>query len=410
MQELLDIDILTDVEAVAIDYETVCELSDGTVEASPDFWLPDFRVLSCAFATEKGTVYRKGEAAVKEVLQYLNTNKTPILVHNLGFEWGVTMCRYPDLSLNWFADTMRLAQVYDLGGKEDLFEWVTDPEEILEPGDAPTQKKYPLSGLSLVKCARRILGDVEEHKKEAHDWIYANVPECKKGKAGSYLDRLPDDVLERYTVADTVTTLRLYEFMTADFRVMDYDWTFDHHLYKSTTEQVVKAKIRGINVEREGLIDYVGDVEKEIEAIGAEFRTKFLSTIMDIEFERAVKYILAVKTAKGQRKRLDKYISGDKKTLKEIRFNVGSNTQLAILFVDKLNIKPKFFTDKGSPSFKSAMLSQWGDGGLMLRQRRKRMLVLKQSTSLYHLSANDGKWHLGLKVAATASGRLAGGN
>jgi len=401
----LDTDILTDVEAVAIDYETVRELPDGTVEASPDFWYPDFRVLSCAFATEKGTVYRKGEAAVKEVLQYLNTNKTPILVHNLGFEWGVTMCRYPDLSLNWFADTMRLAQVYDLGGKEDLFEWVTDPEEILEPGDEPTQKKYPLSGLSLVKCARRILGDVEEHKKDAHDWIYANVPECKKGKAGSYLDRLPDDVLERYTVADAVTTLRLYEFMTADFRVMDYDWTFDHHLYKSTTKYVTMSKIRGIAVERVGLNNYISDVTNEINQIESDFRQKFEKEIKQIEFQKAVDYILGVKTRKGQLKRMRTFLEGNA----DIKFNIGSNKQLAQLFVDQLQIKPKFFTDKGSPSFKSSMLGQWSEGGEMLKIRRKRMLVLTQSKSLYHLSADDGRWHAGLRVAAAASGRLAGG-
>jgi DNA polymerase I-like protein with 3'-5' exonuclease and polymerase domains len=301
---------------------------------------------------------------------------------------------------------MRLAQNYDLGGKEDEFEWVTDPDEVLEEGDEPTKKRYPLSGLSLVKCARRNLGDAEDHKKEAHDWIYANVPECKKGKAGSYLDRLPKDILERYTVADAITTLRLYEYFTMQFRSLEYDWTFDHGLYMSTTKWVTKSKIRGIKVNREPLNGYKGSVKDEILSIEAEFRTKFEKEIIELEFQKAVDYILAVKTRRGQLKRMRDYLSG--KDVK-IKFNVGSNKQLAELFVDKLGIVPKFRTDKGSPSFKSAMLSQWGEGGEMLKIRRKRMLVLKQSTSLYYLSADDGRWHAGLRVAAAASGRLAGG-
>lgn len=401
---------LLNTDVVCIDYETVRVNPDGTMYASPDFWYPDFRVLSCAFASELGTVYRKGEDAVGEVLRYLADRGTKIVVHNLGFEQGVTICRYPDINVNWHADTMRLAQNYDLGGKEDEFEWVTDPDEILEEGDEPTKKRYPLSGLSLVKCARRNLGDAEDHKKEAHDWIYANVPECKKGKAGQYLDRLPEDILERYTVADAVTTLRLYEFYTTQFELWEFDWTFDHMLYKSTTTQVVLAKIRGINVKRDKLSDYASKVAGEIANIEKDFRTKYAKEISEVELDRAMKYILKVKTIKGQRNRYKKYVNGDPKTVKEIRFNVGSNTQLAALFVDKLGIVPKFFTDKGSPSFKSAMLGQWGEGGELLKTRRKRMLVLTQSTSLYHLSADDGKWHLGLKVAAAASGRLAGGS
>jgi len=400
------VELLQDIECVAIDYETVRVLEDGTTIASPDFWYPDFRVLSCAFATEKGTIYREGEEAVGEVLRYIADHKLPVVVHNLGFEWGVTMCRYPDVEINWLADTMRLAQVYDLGGKEDLFEWITDPDEVLGPEDEPTRKRYPLSGLSLVKCARRILGDAEDHKKEAHDWIYTNVPECKKGKAGQYLDKLPKDILERYTVADAITTLRLYEYFTMQFRSLEYDWTFDHNLYMSTTKWVTKSKIRGIKVNREPLNEYKKSVKDEILFIEAEFRTKFEKEIIELEFQKTVDYILAVKTRRGQLKRMRDYLSG--KDVK-VKFNVGSNTQLAQLFVDKLGIVPKFRTDKGSPSFKSAMLSQWGEGGEMLKQRRKRMLVLKQSTSLYHLSADDGRWHAGLRVAATASGRLAGG-
>ncbi len=90
-------------------------------------------------------------------------------------------------------------------------------------------------------------------------------------------------------------------------------------------------------------------------------------------------------------------------------FNVGSNKQLAALFVGKLKMTPKFVTKTGQPSFKSAFLSQWGEGGDMLKKRRKRLLVLKQCDSLLALSEYDGRWHVDLKACGTTTGRFAGG-
>jgi len=404
---------LNTADLVCIDYETVELLPDGATAASPDFWKANFRVLSCAFSwyddlDQIQTLYTVGEDATGDVIRDLHARNVKIIVHNLGFEEGVTTCRY-NLSLNWYADTMRLSQVYDGGGSDDQFEWIVDESQILEPGDKPVHKRYPLSGLGLVKCARRILGDSEDHKAEAHGWIYANVPECKGKKAGEFLDRLPADILERYTVADVVTTLRLYDFCTSQFAIWEYDWTFDHGLYMSTTHWVVDAKIRGLAVERTDLANYIDAVTIEIDTISQDFRNKFIKQITNLERSRAASYIRTPKTKRGRRARYKKYLDKNPTAWKSISFNVGSNKQLAELFVNQLGIPPKFLTDKGSPSFKSAMLGQWGDGGTMLKARRKRMLVLKQSTSLYNLSADDSRWHLGLRVAATGTGRLAGG-
>ena len=92
-----------------------------------------------------------------------------------------------------------------------------------------------------------------------------------------------------------------------------------------------------------------------------------------------------------------------------VRFNVGSNHQLRMIFVDILKMVPKFLTDKGSPSFKSPALPQWGEGGMLLGKRRKRLLVLKQATNLLILSGYDGRFHLDLKACGTSTGRYAGG-
>lgn len=395
---------------VAVDYETV-ELTDAGPVASTEAYRTNFRVSSCAFTyREAGKLvswFVEGEDAVRAELEKLTQDK--IVVHNLGFEQMVTMCRFPALKLNWHADTMRLAQVYDNGGKDTDIDWVVLPENVLVPEDKPKVKRVPLSGLGLSKCAHRILGDTTNHKAEAHDWIYANVPKSK-GKAGKFLHLLPRDIMVRYNVADTEITLRLYEYMTRAFVQLEYDWTFDHSLYMSSVVHIAQSKIRGVRVDRPALQEFELDLKQEIDKIGSDFRTAFEAPILQIEQDRLDKWVSKVKTEKGRNNRRTKWADRHPTAVKEVRFNVGSNAQLAALFVGKLGMVAKFLTDKGAPSFKSAMLSQWAEGGAMLKIRRKRMLVLKQTQALLGLSEYDGRWHCSLKAAGTSTGRYAGGS
>jgi hypothetical protein len=395
---------------VAIDFETVKVRKDGSTYASPDFWHPDFRVLSCAFTfrnqeNELKSLYIEGEDAVGiQLAKHLDDD---IVVHNLGFEWGVLTCRYPHLKfdIQRFTDTMRLVQNYDGGGRDDEFDWVIIDADILTPDDKPKRKREPLQGLGLAKCARRILNEAESHKKEAHDWIYANIPECKPGKAGKFLDRLPKDILERYNIADTEITLRLYDFITKEFKSEGiYDWNMDRYFYNNTTKYVVEAKITGVPIDREALMVDRDKILHEILTIESDFRQKFLPDIEALEYQWGMEWIHKPKSYRGKCVRFVRWHDGERPV-----FNVGSNRQLQALFMDRLGIQPKFFTDKGNPSFKSSMLGQWGDGGNMLKTRRKKMLLLKQTEALLAVSEDDGLWHLGLKVAATATGRLAGG-
>lgn len=393
---------------VVFDVETV-ERVDGAWVASTEAYRPNFRVSSCAFAFADGSPseFIVGEDAVGDRLRQLQDR--PMVVHNVSFESMVVKCRWPDLRLNYHADTMRLAQQFDNGGGDDAFEYIVDEEEILEEGDLPTVYRKPTSGLGLVVCSKRILGLADSHKDEAYSWLHEHVP-GSKGKEGRNLHRLPPDILARYNIADAEITLKLYKHITDYFTTIAFDWAFDYRLFMSTVEHIVDSKIRGVVVDRALLATNSAIVRAEVKTIEAAFLEKYASHMRDIEYQRAVTWILAPKTDRGKRKRLATYYTGTNKAMvKTLRFNTGSNKQLAELFVGRLGITPTFFTDKGAPSFKSAMLSQWGEGGEMLKTRRKRMLVLSQMESLEELSRFDGRWHVDLKTCGTSTGRMSGG-
>lgn len=400
-------------EYVVVDYET--EL-DGA--GSTDFWHPRFRVTSAAFSwfTADGSVrseFVEGEHAVGYFLERAVRAGVPLIAHNVPFELGVTQCRYPEIagSCVWHADTMRLVQVYDNGG--DAFAAALPPslDEQLDRLDEDFEDEDPkwIGGLSLANAVQRILA-LPDHKEEAHAWLRANVAECRKGRVGKYLGRLPRPLLERYNVGDTSATLRLYAFLVDYFAARNYDWRLDHQLYFSTARNVVAAKIRGVRVDREALAAYAGQVEREITEITEAFSARFAVEIRTVERQRLLDQVRKRKTLRGRRGFVRRYRLGCGSAVKEVRFNVGSNKQLSSLFVDTLRMECKFRTDKGAPSFKSAVLGQWGSGGDMLKTRRKRLLVLKQAQALLELSAVDGRWHCDLKVASTATGRLSGGS
>lgn len=401
-----------DMGIVAFDVETGLINPDGTTTASTEAYHPDFRVLSAAFSWFDGgetvSKFIQGEDTIAGFLRTEFIQQSKLLVHNLQFELMVCRCRYPNIKLNIAIDSMRLAQVYDNGGDKNAFEVIIDEEYPLEEGELPSIKKIATAGLGLVKCAYRILGESASHKKEAHDWIRANVPKSK-GKEGQFLDKLPPDILERYNIADTETTLRLYKYITEYFVSIGYDWFLDHQLYKSTASFVVDAEIRGTPVDRPLAIINAEGLRQEIAGIEAAFATRYKAEIASVEADRLEKWCSLPKTEKGRQKRRLRCETGDTKAMENVTFNAGSNLQLGLLFMGKMGMVPKFFTKKGAPAFRSSMLGQWGEPGLMLQKRRKRMIILSQLESLLEASALDGKWHIKLKVAGTGTSRLAGG-
>lgn len=402
---------------LVIDYETVEILADGSTIASTEAYRDNFRVLSLAAAyrsTDKiVSVYIHGESDCREWLRN-NAAGRLLIAHNVQFEKLVSICRFPDINLDFSIDTMRLAQVYDNGGDDCSVEYIYDDDGLVDNEGAPVVKRKPTQGLGLVACLKRILGRSGSHKEEAHRWIRENVKDTadkpvKKGKEGAYLNHLPKDILERYNIADAVLTLELYEYLVARFGILEFDWSLDHKLFLSTVGHLVSAKIRGVSVDRDTLATNAALVKQEIHQIGTRFAEEFSAYIEELVADRTRAYISKPKTEKGRVKRAKKVEEKNPKAIEEIRFNPGSNKQLTELFMGKLGIEPKFFTAKGAPSFKSSLLGQWGLGGELLKKRRKRMIVLAQMEALLRMSEQDGKWHMDLRACGARTGRMAGG-
>lgn len=335
-----------------------------------NFYESDFEIKSAALVWNDGTAeFIVGEKEVGERLAQLG--QTPILVYNLSFELGCILCRYPELSLNFTVDVARLTQLWDGGGDG------------------------PLQGLSLKRCVRRILNIEDDYTESIYSWIRHNIPGVRRGKEGVYLSQTPYELLKEYNIADSKYTLQLYQHITDAFKEQNYDWTIDHDLYKSTVNLVVSGKIQGIHIDREQLQTNLILMQKEVDEADQKFHTDFENEITQVRQQ-----LLAKKNAKLKKKQHTELPP----------FNVGSKTQLKMLFVDLMGIDIGFRTASGNPSFKSIHLPLYGSGGELLAKRGKKLLVVNQATAMLNMSEKTGRWHPSLKLTNVRTGRLSGGN
>lgn len=384
-----------DVEVIALDFETT----------GLKTWLPDFRIVSCAacWPTPEGYkfAYTEGEADTRLLLEVC-MGKT-LIIQNVSYEMACIMSRYPDLwermsnGVTW-VDCARLVQNWDGGGAE-----YDDGAVSLFGGSA---KKNTNTGFRLEALASRVLEPkYHNHKQPYIQWILDNIPGTKKKGAGAHLAKLPPAMLQRYNELDTEITFEVYRVMCEKFTAVGFDWRLDHQLYIQCCKYLADSSNRGVPVDREQLAKNIQVVEAEISEIRSTFCEKYAAEILQVEGINRQTLKDKLKSEKGKSS-----IESDPKKEKLWRFKVSSTKQLKILFVDVLGISYTFTTPKGGPSFKSAFLSQWGDGGTLLEKRGKRQLVMNQMIALYNMSEESGKWHWNMKALGTKTGRLAGGN
>ena len=393
-------------EIVAIDIETSCM---GRAEFR--YYRKGFQIDSMALSwrgkdNSIQSWFTNTPSGVDSMIKRLSELGTPLVCHNLAFEMGVFMALYPDLTFNWAGDTMRLAQLRDNGGDwRDTFKTADDiMDEMLGEGDdKPVWKQK--TGLSLEAVAGRFLPEANHaHKKEAHDWLEAN--HGVKSKHGQHLHLLPHDILRQYNIADTDTTLLLYEVLTQELKSLKFDWSQDWVLYTTRCRLMQQAYIDGLKIDREALKDAIYKTDAEVKAIVAEF---FAAT-------------------EGTRKEWARLNPGKIKSRPMVPegFNIGSNTQLKALFVGVLGQTSGKYTKTGQtkvdakqlsaaeaatqyPSFASKHLKLWGPLGEILYKRRKRLLVLQQMLACYMGSDEDGRLHAEVRVSGTRTNRVSGG-
>lgn len=398
---------------IAFDFETT----------GLDYWNPDFRVLSCAFAWQGDdgrikTRYLVGEDEIGKQIKIIRQLSIPLVAHNYAFERGCLTYRFSDSIAENDIDTMRLVQCFDNGGKDVKLQGPMSLEDELAALDGELVFK---SGLGLEASVTRLLPkDFHNHKQPYYAWLRENAG-VKKGQEGANLYLLPEDQLEAYNTMDAVLTLMLYNVTTEKFAAEGFDWTYDHRLHIAACRRIVEAKASGILVNREALKTNAEAANRECVLIHNDFYNKHHTKIAEIEAERYQVWLDAPKSARGKAQRAGKGMPDS------LRFNPSSTTQLAELFIGKLGHTPKFFTKEGKsskksreanpdqapfvpkPSMRASHLSSYGEGGEMLANYKKRLLVLKQEQKLLELSAKDGAFHHDLKACGTKTGRYSGG-
>jgi hypothetical protein len=383
---------------VVVDFETA--LLDGT--ASVEAYRDDFRVTACAFAWRgaDGELKQKctwGEQETEDMLNALARDKIPLVAHNLPFERMVTQCRFPGKESLFKIDTMRLAQMRDNGGKDELEHEVSFEDELLE-----AEGKKPIDGYSLEACTSRFLkGQDYRHKQPFIDLMVE-----RGGKKGDF-HLLTKEELTAYNLKDAEVTLKLYEVLTESFTEDGIDWAMDHRLYLARCRFVVDAKILGVRVDCDQCRRHIDLEASNIAAIERSFRETYRPQLEAIEARKAQAYVDSYKSESGRAKARAAIEAGE---VPGVRFSLASNKDKAAFFVGELGLKPTFFTPTGAPSFSAKLLWQYGEAGKMIAKLGTHRIAMAQTESLMELASYDGRWHIDHKVVGARSGRLAGGS
>ena len=380
-------------DLIALDYETKDD--NG---ASINYHRDDFRIwsLSAAWRCQDGSIrhfFTVDGPTITRFLKRLSALQTKVVVHNLMFEAGCTMAKYPDIDINWHCDTMFLAALYDGGG--EIWEEQDDEDWV--------------AGMGLEKCASRVLPkSSRNHKKEAHDWLKQNHK--IRSNFGVHLDKLPLNILERYNNADTAITLKLYEALQAELKeiavAQDWvGWEQPYQFYKTRAILMAKARITGLPVKQTECKQYVEDIDDQLTSLQNRFREWGGSHIEAIEAENREKILSSVK----QEKTKEKYRQAMIDDPSIYQFNINSGKQMAELFVNRLGITPPKLTEKGNPSFSTKTIHLWGDGGKILSEKSNRGIVQSQAANIYVDSLYDGNLHVDAKPIGTRTFRVSGG-
>lgn len=390
---------------ISIDIETSCQ---GKAEFR--YWREGFKIDSIACSWREGqevkSWFSNEPNGIDQMVRRLAETGKPLLVHNLSFELGVFSKLYPDLTFNWAADTMRLAQLDDNAGglhwSDTVLKTADDiMDELLDDEMGPRR-----TGMGLEACASRYLPKINQnHKSVAHDWLAEN--HGVKTSHGQHLHLLPYEQLKQYNIADTETTLLLYEQLIDILTLKGCDWSKDWELYRTRVRLMSGAYIRGLKIDREALKAEIYKVHGEIQ----EVMNEFLRGTQTFRRDWGAKYPKVVK-----------------KNLKEkgVEFNIGSNTQLKQLFIEFVGVVGGRTTKTGLtkvesgqltaeqaavayPSFASKHLVTWGPLGEILYKRRRLLLVLQQMLGVYLGSAGSGRLHPEVRASGTQTNRVAGG-
>jgi hypothetical protein len=391
-------------------------------------WQEDFFISSCSFAfncpeTKKvKTLFTIGEAQTKEGLKYFLKEGFGFIAHNLQYDLGCFLSRFPELETpKVLIDTKRLAQLVDNGVIKGYS--TSSIEELaarLSGEDTEELEKKNHYPLSLVGCANRFLPKKYHNFKEETHKLLREKYGVKKGTEGSNLDKLNEKELAVYNNLDSIVTLKLYEALVK--KLGDFNWNFDHNLHVESILYIYGFYSKGVKVNRTRLAQGIRNKQATLDKIENRFRELAKEKIDEINEEKKQAFITALKTQRGNNKRLEYYnnLTEEEKREKRLAFKITSLKDLRTLFIDKLGFTPKFYTKAAknrtaktefipSPSLSKNHLHQYGEYGKILETYTPTKFIKKQLDNLAIL-AKEGKgfWHWNLNACGTKTSRFSG--
>jgi DNA polymerase I-like protein with 3'-5' exonuclease and polymerase domains len=143
-----------------------------------------------------------------------------------------------------------------------------------------------------------------------------------------------------------------------------------------------------------------------IDAVHRKFSEAYRYYIDRVEARKAQSYIESYKSEAYKIKARDGIAKGE---VLKVKMNFNSTKDKAALFVEEMGLQPKFFTDKGAPSFSAELLWQYGEAGMMLASLGTLRISKAQIENLKVLAEYDGRWHIDINVVGAKTGRLSGG-
>jgi len=376
-------------------------------------WREDVPVKCMALAWKQGDAivsrFCDGLPAMREALQTLVAQKATVLVYNVGFEALVFQSKFPDIPVLTeckIVDVLRLTQIWNTsqmswGLKAAVARMLPENAgyedkiyQKLVVQIPEYREKVERKLKALRKEAYKLDNDAIIEKDEALHAAIAHVAKQNKSKLGQFLIAADGATLREYNVLDAELTLRLYEEYLAGFRTQDFDWKHDHTLYMNSGLHIARSICQGIYVDVPKLKAHIAEREALVAACIQKFEKAYTTELT------------AWKTMHNT-----------------TGFNIHSGKQLQSFVCDFMQIPPKFFTEKGSPSFKDEHLLTYGKVGELIRgeieintdsgvkkvPRATVELSLKQAKSLLELAEYDNKWHFSMRLTGTVSGRYTTG-
>lgn len=331
------------------------------------------------------------EEQISKLLTFLSDTQKPVLAYNVQFEMLCVMTQYPNLNINWVADALRLVQ-----------------QEF-----TPREKSF-----SLKVATQKLLPQYANYESEIKEWVKNNVV-GENGKKpndktwGKYIIQAPKDILARYNTADTENTFRLWAIILKRWEKEGFYGpnkelvAFDHVRYIKRCKRFVKAKIKGFSVEREALKNTQKDVKEKLSTFESKFLEQHqedIDKVLDIRWDlELAKKRDNCKTEKGKAKHTREASPDSRPT-----FNINSNQQLRMLFVDVQGQVPRIFTETKQPSFNKNHLNQF-KGTELLIEKSQYVQADKQVDKLLEITEYNSTYHPDVRAAGTVTGRTAGG-